>query len=122
MPGGGDHGDDVDGEHPGVGELVLDLGEGGAGVLWQADSAEALTPDVLDDVDEGDEAGDALREIHPVAGPGVDVDVGAAAEGDEDAVERVEGERDEDEDPLEDADERQGVEEEDLLGVGERGR
>ena len=64
-------------------------------------------------------AGDALGEIHPVAGPGVDVDVGAAADGDEDAVEGVEGERDEDEDPLEDADEREGVEEEDLLGVGE---
>ena len=31
----------------------------------------------------------------------------------------MEGEGDEDEGPLEDADERQGVEEEDLLGVGE---
>ena len=115
VPAGGDHGDDVDGEHPGVGELDAGPWEGCAGVLGKADAAEALTPDVLDDVDEGDEAGDALREVHPVAGPGIDVDVGAAAEGDEDAVERVEGERDEDEGPLEDADERQGVEEVDLL-------
>ena len=51
VPGGGDHGDDVDGEHPGVGELVLDLGEGCAGVLGERDAAEALTPDVLDDVE-----------------------------------------------------------------------
>ncbi len=68
---------------------------------------EALPPDVLDDVEEGDDAGDALGEVHPVAGPGVDVDVAAAADGDEDAVEGVVGERDEDEAPLEDADERQ---------------
>src|ERR1700679_3223066 len=93
--------------------------EGGAGVLGERDAAEALTPDVLDDVGEGDDAGDALAEVHPVAGPGVDVDVGAAADGDEEAVDGVEGERDEDEGPFEDADERQGVEEEDLLGVGE---
>ena len=120
VPGGGDHGDDVDGEHPRVRELVLDLGEGCAGVLGERDAGEALAVEVLDDVEEGDDAGDALGEIHPVAGPGVDVDVGAAADGDEDAVEGVVGEGDEDEDPLEDADEREGVEEEDLLGVGER--
>ena len=98
---------------------MLDLGEGCAGVLGKRDAAEALSPDVLDDVDEGDEASDALGEIHPVASPGVDVDVGAAADGDEDAVSGVEGEGDEDEDPLEDADEGEGVEELDLLGVGE---
>ena len=119
MPGGGDHGDDVDGEHPGVHQFHLDFVEGCAGVLGERDTAEALTPDVLDDVDEGDEAGDALHEVHAVAGPGVDVGVGAAAEGDEDAVSGVEGEGDEDEDPLEDADEGKGVEEEDLFGVGD---
>ena len=81
--------------------------------------SEALTEDVLDDVGEGDKAGDALGDVHPVVGPGVDVDVDAAAEGDPDAVEGVEGEGDEDETPLEDADEREGVEELDLLGVGE---
>ncbi len=119
MPGGGDHGDDVDGEHPGVREFNLYFMEGGAGVLGEGDAAEALSPDVLDDVEEGDDAGDALGDVHPVAGPGVDVDADAAAEGDEDSVEGVEGEGDEDEGPLEDADEREGVEELDLLGVGE---
>jgi hypothetical protein len=89
-------------------------------MLRQLDAGKALTPDMLDDVGEGDEAGDALGEVHPVAGPGVDVDVCAAAEGDEDAVEGVEGERDEDEGPLEDADEGEGVEELDLEAVGER--
>src|SRR5271170_3681624 len=100
VPGGGDHGDDVDGEHPGVGELDLDFVEGGAGVLGKGDAAEALSPDVLDDVKEGDDAGDALGDVHPVAGPGVDVDADAAAEGDEESVEGVEGEGDEDEGPL----------------------
>ena len=36
VPADGDHGDDVDGQHPGVGELLLDLGEGGVGVLGEA--------------------------------------------------------------------------------------
>ncbi len=80
-------------------------------MLGELDAGEALTPDVLDDVRERDEAGDALHDVHPVGGPGVDVDVGAAAEGDPDAVEGVEGERDEDEAPLEDADQREGIEE-----------
>ena len=83
-------------------------------------AGEALTPDVLDDVGEGDEAGDALGEVSPVAGPGIDVDGGAAAQGDPEAVEGVEGEGDEDEGPLEDANQREGVEQTDLMAVGER--
>jgi len=31
-------------------QLVLDLGEGGTGMLGEHDAGEALTPDVLDDV------------------------------------------------------------------------
>ena len=89
-------------------------------MFGQADAGEALPPDVLDDVGEGDDAGDALGEVHPVRGPGIDVDVGAAAEGDEDAIAGMEGKGQEDEGPLEHADEREGVEELDLLGVGER--
>src|SRR6185369_17249296 len=46
-------------------------------------------------------------------------DVRATADGDEDAVEGVVGERDEDQSPLEEADERQPIEKFDLLGVGE---
>jgi hypothetical protein len=87
------------------------LAKAAPGCSGQLYAGEALTPDVLDDVGEGDEAGDALGEIHPVAGPGVDIYSCPAAEGDEDAVESVEGERDEDEGPLEHADEREGVEE-----------
>src|SRR5258708_5822024 len=69
VPGGSDHGDDVDGEHPGVGELDLNFGEGCAGVLGERDAAEALPPYVLDDVEEGDDAGDALRDVHQDGGP-----------------------------------------------------
>ena len=119
MPGGGDHGDDVDGEHPGVGEFDLNFVEGGAGVLGKRDAAEALAPDVLRDVEERDDSGDALGDVHPVSSPGVYVHVDATAESDEEAVEGVEGERDEDEGPLEHADEGEPIEELDLLGVGE---
>src|ERR1035438_6906419 len=54
VPADGDHGDDVDGEHDGVGELLLDFGEGGVGVLGELDAHEALANDVLADVEDGD--------------------------------------------------------------------
>src|SRR5271154_1940939 len=66
VPADGDHGDDVNGEHPGVGKLMLHLGEGCAGVFGKAGAHESLTQDVLDDVDEGDVAGPALGDVHPV--------------------------------------------------------
>ncbi len=119
VPADGDHGDDVDGQHPGVGELLLHLGEGGVGMLGQADAHEALAEDVLGDVGEGDEAGVALGDVHPVAGPGVVDDVGLAAQPDPDAVEGVIEDGQKDEDPLQDADQGQAVEELDLGSVGE---
>src|ERR1035441_1363077 len=94
--------------------------EGGAGVLRQHDAGETLPPNVLDDVYERDDPGDALGEVAPVAGPGVKIDIYASAEGDPDAVSSVEGQRDEDEDPLQHAHQRQRVEELDLLSVRQR--
>jgi len=44
---------------------------------------------MLHDVDEGDDAGPALRGIEPVAGPGIIGDVGLALIPDEDAVKSV---------------------------------
>ena len=74
---------------------------------------------MVDDVRERDDAGDPLGEVGPVAGPRIDVDAGAATEGDEDAVEGVEGEGQENQGPFQDAHERERVAEFDLLGVGE---
>ena len=119
VPADGDHGDDVDGEHPGIRQLMLHLGEGRVGIFGQADAHEALAKDVLDDVSEGDEAGVALGHVHPVAGPGVVDDVGLAAQPDVDAVDAVIEDGQEDEDPLEHADQRQAVEELDLRAVGD---
>src|SRR5664280_1022037 len=119
VPANGDHGDDIDGEHEGIGEFVLDLGEGGAGVLREADAHETLTEDVLADVEDCDEARVALRDIHPVAGPGVIDHVRLAAEPDVDAVESVIQDGQEDEDPLEDADQGQRIEKLDLRSVGD---
>ena len=51
VPADGDHRDDVDGEHPGIGEFVLHFGEGRAGIFREADAHETLTQDVLDDVE-----------------------------------------------------------------------
>ena len=73
-------------------------------MLGEGDAGEALPPDVLDDVGEGDQAGAALHDVHPVAGPRIDVDAGTAAKGDVDAVEGVVSERKEDESPLQHAD------------------
>src|ERR1019366_6906154 len=56
VPADGDHGDDVDGEHPGIRQLLLDLGEGGVGVLRELDAHEALADDVLAYIEDGDEA------------------------------------------------------------------
>ncbi len=42
VPADGDHGDDVDGEHDGVGEFLLHLCERGAGIFRKADAHEAL--------------------------------------------------------------------------------
>ena len=119
VPADGDHGDDVDGEHPGVGELHAALWRRRRRDAREADAHEALASDVLGDVGEGDEAGVALGGVHPVAGPGVVDDVRLAAQPDLDAVEGVIEDGQKDEDPLQHADQGQAVEELDLGSVGE---
>ena len=94
---------DVDGQHPGIGELHLHLVEGGAGILRQADAHEALPKHVLNDVGKGNQAGVALDKVHPVPRPGVIDDVRLAAQPDPDAIAAVIQDGQEDEDPLEHA-------------------
>jgi|SRR5271165_5305739 len=86
--------DDTDGhegEEPGVGEELLDVGVGGTAV-----SGPALGVEMPTYIDEGDETSVALRGIEPVADPGVGRDVGLAAHPDVNAVEAVveDGEKD----------------------------
>ena len=50
---------------------MLHLGKGRTGMLGQRDAREALPPHVLNDVRERDDARDALRQVRPVAGPGI---------------------------------------------------
>ena len=88
-------------------------------MVGQIDPAEALAVYVLRDVGEGDEACIALRDVHPIAGPGVVDDVGLAAEPDVDAVDAVIEDGQKDEDPFEYADEGQAVEELDLVAIGD---
>ena len=118
VPADGDHGNHVDGEHPWVGEFVLDFGKGHAGIVGQIGAGETLADDVLNDVEERDEAGVALGEVHPVASPGVVNDIGFAAQPDVDAIDAVIEDGQEDKDPLEHANQGKAVEELDLCRVG----
>ena len=118
MPADSEHRDGVDGKHPGIGELDLNLVESRVGMLGQLSTQESLADDVLDDVDEGDIAGPALDGVHPVPCPGVVDDIGFAANGDVDAVEGVVGEGQEDEADFQHANQGQAVEEFDLGTVG----
>jgi len=88
---------------------MLNFGEGSVGMVGKVDAGEALAVEVLRDVGEGDEAGVALGDIEPVAGPGVVDDVRFAAQPDVDAVDPVIEDGQKDEDPLEDADQGQAV-------------
>ena len=74
MEGGGEDTDGGEEEKIGVGEKLLDLGVGGFPV-----SEPALGVEMPCDVNEGDEAGVALRGVEPVPHPGVRGDVGLAA-------------------------------------------
>ena len=80
-------------------------------MLGQADAHEALANHMLRDVGEGDQAGVALRDIEPVACPGIVDDIRLAAQPDPDAVAGVIEDGQKDEDPLQHAHHRQAVEE-----------
>src|ERR1700735_1185623 len=118
VPADGDHGDDVDGEHPGISELVLYFREGCAGIFRQADAHEALAQHMLEDVSEGDQACIALCDVHPVPGPRIVDNVRFAAQPDINAVESVIKDGQEDENPLENTNQGQGIEELDLRTIG----
>ena len=100
---------------------MLHLPEGGVvAAAHQVHAAEAHVIEVVQDVEEGDHAGPALRGVQPVAGPGILADVRLAAIPDVEAVERVIEQGQEDEAPLQHANERQAGEELDLVVVGLR--
>src|SRR5580698_2165023 len=82
MPADGDHGDNVNGQHPRVLQLDLHLVEGRVGIFGKADAGESLAIDMLADVENRNQAGPALRHVHPVAGPGIVNDVRLAAQPD----------------------------------------
>ena len=73
---------------------------------------------MLHDIDEGDDAGPALRGIEPVAGPGIIGDIGFALIPDEDAVEAVVEDRNPDEKQFQQENERQAVQKCDLPAIG----
>jgi len=119
VPADGDHGDDVYGEHPGVLQLYLHLVECRIGMVRKVDAGEALPVYMLRDVGEGDEAGVALRDVHPIAGPGVVDDVGLAAKPDPNSVDAVIEDGQKDEDPFEYTNQGKAVEEFDLVAIGD---
>src|SRR5229473_2351657 len=89
MPGSGDDAEGVEGDHPRIVELCLHLRKCQVGMRRQMHTGEAQGISMLHDVDEGDNAGPALRGIKPVAGPGIIGDVGLALVPDEDSVKSV---------------------------------
>src|SRR5215472_15054016 len=70
VPADGDHGEAVDRKRAGMRELLLDLPEGGVGMLTWSERGEAPTPDAPSNEEKFDEAGPALGGVHPIAGPG----------------------------------------------------
>ena len=67
----------------------------------------AAAEHMLNDARQRDDARNALHVVAPVAGPWIDVDVAASAEGNEHAIARVEHQWDKYEDPLQQPHHRQ---------------
>ena len=118
MPGSGDDAKGVERDHPRIVELCLHLGKCQVRMRRQVHAGKAQGVSVLHDVDEGDDAGPALRAIEPVAGPGIIGDVGLALIPDEDAVESVVEDRNPNEKQFQQKNERQAVQKCDLPAVG----
>src|ERR1700751_1232941 len=74
MEGGGEDADGGEEEEIRIGEKLFDFGVGGFAV-----SEPALGVEMPGDVNEGDEAGVALRCVEPIPYPGIGGDVGLAA-------------------------------------------
>ncbi len=120
VPADGDHRNHVDGKDPRIRKLVLHFGECHAGILRQAHAHEALRRNVVCDIRKCDQAGVALRQVHPVPCPRVVHNVRFAAQPDVDAIDRVIQNRQKDKNPLQHAHQRQAVEKLHLLAVGDR--
>ena len=118
VPADGDHGDDVEGQDPGIRKFCLHLVKRHARIVGQVRAHETLGGHVVADVNECEDAGPALRGVHPVAGPGVIHDVRSAAEPNEDAVDGVVSDGNENENPFQHAHRRQAIEELHLRRVG----
>ena len=118
MPGSGDDAERVEGDHPRIVELRLHLGKCQVWIRRQVHAGKAQRVSMLHDVDEGDDAGPALRGIEPVAGPGIIGDVAFALIPDEDAVKSVVEDRNPNEKQLEKKNEGQAVQKRDLPAIG----
>ena len=105
MEGRGENADGGEEEEIGIGEELLDLDVGGFAV-----GEPALGVEMPGDVEEGDEAGVALGGVEPVPYPGVGGDVGLAAYPYIDAVAGVVEHGQENEGPLDERAERDGLE------------
>src|SRR6187402_71929 len=115
-----DHADHINRNHKRIRKLILHLPVGEAGMLGQAHAGEPLEVQMLNDVGQRQDARHALGQIHPVARPRIDVHIGATLDGNVYAVERVEGEWDKDEGPLQHTHKRKAVQELYLLCIRQR--
>ena len=101
-------------------KLSLHLGERRHRICRQMHTGKTQVVRVLNYVDEGDDAGPALRGIKPIPLPWIIADVRVAAPPDPDPVETVIENRNPDEANFKHEDERQAVQELDLRAVGVR--
>ena len=118
MPGSGDDAERVKGDHPRIVKLCLHLRKCLVGMRRQVHAGETQRVSMLHDVDEGDDAGPALRGIEPIAAPGIIADVGLALIPDENAVEGVVEDRNPNKKQLQEKNEGQAVQKRDLPAIG----
>src|SRR6185437_12460931 len=117
VPGGADDGDHVNRQHPGICQFLLHFAETGARILEQSHSGEAQVINMLDDVGKSNDAGPALRRVHPIPCPWIRSNIGAAAIPDKNAVKRVIEDGYIDKDPFQPGHEWQRIQELDLRGI-----
>src|ERR1019366_2223806 len=119
MPRRGNDSDDVEGYRPRTLEVEPHFRECVLiATAHQMYTREPHIDDVVRDIDEGDNAGPALRGIKPIAGPGIVADIRIAFVPDVQAVDPVIQQRQEDEHPFQHVHEWQAGEELYLIVVG----
>src|ERR1035441_9226308 len=109
MPGSGDDADGVEGDHPRILKFRLNFGERLHRMRRQAHAGKAQVVSMLHDVDESDDAGPAMCGVEPIASPRVIGDVALALIPDPKAVEAVVGDRNPDEEQLQQKNEGQAA-------------